>query len=92
MGDAEEEDFLGAPSLAIEVLSPGQGRKKDLGKLEDYIYFGTEEAWLIVPRKRQIIILRGDDEGVSVFNEGDTLTTAVFEGLQIPVTDLFKMQ
>jgi Uma2 family endonuclease len=82
-------DFEGAPDLAVEVLSPGQSPSKLIAKLGEFMDAGSEEGWLIVPRRQQLLRLRSDIDGYDSFTINDTFTTPLFPNLQISLTDIF---
>ncbi len=84
-----EGDFFGAPDLAVEVISPGQGIPNLVRKLSRYLDAGTEEAWLIVPKKGELYQFRRDADAPVVYRQGETLTTPLFPGLVIDITAIF---
>jgi Uma2 family endonuclease len=51
------ERILGAPALAIEVLSPHHSGRDRRHKLDLYGEFGVAEYWIVDPRERQIDFL-----------------------------------
>ncbi len=66
---ATGERIHGAPTLVIEILSPGsQNRERD-GKLKLKLYakFGVEEYWIVDPRKRAIEVYRREAETLKLF-------------------------
>lgn len=84
-----EGDFFGAPDLAVEVISPGQGMPNLIRKLSRYLDAGTEEAWLIVPKKGEVYQFRRDADAPVVYRKGDTLTTPLFPDLTIHIETIF---
>jgi Uma2 family endonuclease len=82
-------DFEGAPDLAVEVASPGQSAPKLLKKLTEYIDAGSEEAWLLNYRRKQLHRIRYDIDGYEVHSEGDSFETPLFPGLTIVAADIF---
>jgi Uma2 family endonuclease len=84
-----EGDFFGAPDLAVEVISPGQGMPNLVRKLSRYLDAGTEEAWLIVPKKGELYQFRRDADAPVVYRKGDSLMTPLFPGLTIDIEAIF---
>lgn len=57
------ERLEGAPSLVVEILSPGTVRRDRGEKLRLYAESGVEEYWIVDPTERQIefLVRRGED-------------------------------
>lgn len=88
-----QRPFSGAPDLAVEVASPGQTTAELLGKIADFLKYGTEEAWLIYPMKRQLHRYRRGEEAPEYYKENQTLQAeTLFPGLTIKVADLFIVE
>jgi hypothetical protein len=47
--DFYRQPFPGAPDLAVEVVSAGQGTPEMLDKVASYLKYGTQEVWVIYP-------------------------------------------
>jgi Uma2 family endonuclease len=82
----------GAPTLVIEILSPGsQNRKRDRElKLKQYSKFGIEEYWIVDPRERAVEVYRrkGEALNLSFSLVGDeTVTTPLLPGFGPAVKD-----
>lgn len=80
----------GAPTLAVEVASPGQSNAVLMGKVGDYLRYDTEEVWLVYPSRREVHQYRHDDEVPRVYRADETLTTPLFAGLALRVEDVFS--
>ena len=50
--------FPGAPDIAIEVLSPSNGRRQVRGKVADYLSAGTEVVWIVDPLSETVTTYR----------------------------------
>lgn len=84
----------GAPTLVVEILSPGTQKLDRFTKLYKYQLGGVPEYWVISPRGKSIIQYRftgmgEEDAEVAEYNPGDTLTTPNFEGLTLALDELF---
>lgn len=87
-----EENVQGAPDLIVEILSPSTS-KRDLGiKKTLYEKFGVAEYWVIDPDQKSIEIFTLE---VGKFSRHirltfkDQLTSSLFPGLQIPLSQIF---
>jgi Uma2 family endonuclease len=89
----EKDRYMGIPSLVIEIISP-QARGRDMvKKLDVYLKGGVSEYWIIDPQKHQILLYHFIDnqpETVMLYNEGDTVKSLLFKGLDLATNDIFK--
>jgi Uma2 family endonuclease len=84
----------GPPDLVVEILSPSNFREDRLPKRAAYARAGVEEMWIIDPEARQIEIYplaRGFDVAPLIVREPDAFAPALFPGLTIETTRLFKL-
>lgn len=90
------ETLEGAPDLVIEILSDIESaRNKDL-LLKHRLYerFGVREYWIVEPPTRSVwvdrlqggVLRRGPRKSLRT---GDTLTTPLLPGLEIPLSEIF---
>lgn len=82
-------DFIGAPDLAVEILSPGQTIKQMISKLDRYFEAGTSEAWIIYPDKQTVYQYQVDGDMPLVYGIDDTLESALFPNLKIVLREIF---
>ena len=85
--------IVGAPHLAVEVLSPSSLHHDRLVKLELYARYGVAEYWLVNPYPSLVEILRLDGETYrlsAVFDADSTLTSPGFPGLAMPLAEVFS--
>lgn len=83
-------DFIGAPDLAVEVVSPGQTNPILLPKIFRYLEAGSEEAWLIYPNRKALYQYRRSADEPRIYSGDDVVdTSALFPGLRLVVADLF---
>ena len=81
--------FLGAPDLAIEVVSPSNRRWEIEEKIADYLEAGTQAVIVVYPRRRTVAIHRPDRD-VEILNDGDALEVPeVIPGWSMPVSQIF---
>ena len=87
-----EKNVQGAPDLVIEILSPSTA-ENDLGlKYELYDKGGVLEYWIVDPATETVAVHRrqaGRLEPAGTFGRGESVATAVLEGLAIEVEEIF---
>jgi Uma2 family endonuclease len=88
-GEAQEQFFVGAPDLAVEVLSPGDTRRQVNEKVEDWLEAGARAVWVINPKRRAVTVYRSMT-AVTHLSEGDELDGGeVVPGFSCKVSEIF---
>lgn len=90
--DAARRDVfpVGAPELAVEVVSPSNITKELLKKTRLYLRHGSSAVWLVYPKKRTVVVWESEDTR-NEFREGEVITLpAPLPGRQIAVADIFS--
>jgi Uma2 family endonuclease len=86
-GQRVEKYLIGAPAIAIEVISPSNTVKRIDAKAQLYFQFGARELWRFFPKKKQVTIqLPGN---VRVIAEDEVITTPLLPGLALAVKEIF---
>ena len=92
----EENKYEGIPTLIVEVLSPSTKGKDMAVKLHLYMKSGVLEYWIVDPENKIInqysFSQERDIESFNTFREGDTVKSTVFEGLELPLKDIFPVK
>ena len=87
-----EENVRGAPDLVIEILSPSTA-DRDLGyKHELYGRHGVLEYWIVDPVAETVAVHRqrhGRLECTGTFGRGESVGTAVLDGLALELDNIF---
>lgn len=78
--------FIGAPDIAVDVISPSDTVQKLNRKVRQYLENGSEEVWVIDPEDREVHVHR--KSGTTVVR--DTPTTPLLPGLHLSLADLFS--
>ncbi|HAL74196.1 MAG TPA: prevent-host-death protein [Clostridiales bacterium] len=89
----EKGQYIGAPSVAIEVLSPSNRSHDLIRKLSLYLRSGVQEYWMIDGANRQISIYRfGEDQLIrqQSFNENDEVRSEYLQGLVFPAASVYE--
>ncbi|HEX3043712.1 MAG TPA: type II toxin-antitoxin system prevent-host-death family antitoxin [Bacillota bacterium] len=85
--------YEGIPTLIVEVLSPSTKGKDMVTKLNLYMKSGVREYWIIDLENKGIIQYsfspERDLDSLQNLREEDTIHSSVFEGLTIPLSDIF---
>jgi Uma2 family endonuclease len=80
----------GPPDLAVEVISPGESKKKIEMKTARWLQFGTLVVWLVNPQTRTVAVCSSHGER-KILDEKDILTGAdLVPGFSIPVAEIFS--
>ena len=87
--------IVGAPDLAIEVLSPGTEniRRDQIVKRQTYARFGVKEYWVVEPVVEVIEISRLQENvlaSAGVFRNEDKIESPLLPDLSFAVKDLFR--
>ena len=81
-----------APSLVVEILSPGQNETTLAEKLADYASIAVDEVWFVDQVGRSIRVLARDGGAYRLagdFSSQDRLISAVLPGLDLDVAATF---
>jgi Uma2 family endonuclease len=89
-GDLPRGYFLGAPDLAVEVVSPGDTADEVDDKVHTWLHFGAQRVWVLSSRTMSITVYRPD--GSAQVLPGDDLLDGedVLPGFQVQVSRLFR--
>jgi Uma2 family endonuclease len=89
---ADDGYFIGAPELAVEVVSPSETARDLQRKVSLLLAAGSQIVWVVYP-ETQTVTVHLPDGTASTRNTGDVLTAPqMLEGWSIPVGALFEGQ
>lgn len=81
--------LLGAPDLAIEVLSPDQHMGRFTEKIQFYLRHGVRLVWVVDPIAETVTVHQPDADSFTL-SAGDTLDGGdVLPGFTLPIADIF---
>ena len=78
---------LGAPTVAVEILSPYDRRADVQDKIATYLAAGTAAVVIVDPRRETITV--HDGGGARVLGAGDSLVHPSLPGFSLDVSQLF---
>lgn len=92
----ENDRFVAAPDLVIEIVSPGsENRARDLkAKRRVYGKYGVKEYWVVDGENRSVLVFRLTGEGleeISMLRNDDRISSLLLPGLEIKLSDIFKV-
>lgn len=90
----DKHGCLGAPDIAIEILSPGNSRRELDEKYRLYEESGVKEYWVLMYDKKICIQYTHNLEGrylaMRPLNEADLLFTPVLQGFELNLAEAFR--
>jgi Uma2 family endonuclease len=88
----QRKGCVGAPDIAIEILSPGNSKREMHDKYDLYEEAGVKEYWVVFPEEQvvQIYELReGKYQSKKPLANGDKITTPILEGFELELDEIF---
>jgi len=83
--------WVGAPDLAVEVISPSDTVGEVEEKVEEWLEAGTRLVWVVSPKLQTVTVYRSLND-IATLTEKDTLEGGeVVPGFQIPVAEIFAV-
>lgn len=88
-----ENNYIGVPTLVVEVLSPSTTSKDYIEKMDLYMKFGVKEYWIISPRSKTVEIFTLEQNGTysepKIYSKDDIVKSQIFEEFSISLQELF---
>ena len=86
----ETSGFIeGAPTIAVEIVSPGDTWSEVESKARLYLEVGAREVWIVECESRTIE-LRRVGQASHIYLQNETLQTDVLPDFQMPLTEVFE--
>lgn len=82
--------FVGAPDLAVEVLSPGNTVEEIHDKIVEYFDSGSQLVWVIHPDEEYVLVYRHPQPSRLLLHTDSLEGEDVIPGFQLPLTELFR--
>lgn len=89
-----ENNYIGPPSLVVEVLSPSTASKDLITKMNLYMKFGIKEYWIVFPNNKEIQIYNFENCQITqepmTFKNNEILISNLFKDLKINLKEIFE--
>ncbi|MDR0491062.1 MAG: Uma2 family endonuclease [Oscillospiraceae bacterium] len=84
---------VGAPDLAIEIVSPSTAGRDRLLKFNAYQRAGVREYWIVDPDTKtvSVYILKNGEYTAAAYGVDDSISVHVLEGCNIDLSDVFAV-
>lgn len=86
----EEGFFLGAPDLAVEVVSPSDRASDVQARIRDYLAAGTRLVWLVDPQNETVTVYHPAGDARIRSGEQPVEGEDVLPGFSFRPTDVFR--
>lgn len=89
----EKDLYTGVPSLVVEVLSDSTRSMDFVRKLNLYMDTGVSEYWIVNPFASEVVVyyfIDKDFSKMTVFTKDDTVRSLLFDGLVVPLSEVFE--
>jgi Uma2 family endonuclease len=90
----DDKSCLGAPDIAIEILSPSTASKDFIKKRRLYEKNKVKQYWIVEPQEKEIYIYKLQDNGIygspEEYTKSDKIKVEDFEGLEIDLSMVFR--
>jgi len=81
--------YLGAPDLAIEVISPTDTAKRLKRKVDAYLEAGSKSVWIVYPEACSVMVHTADS--VRELKENQLIEDPLLPGFSTPVAASFEL-
>jgi Uma2 family endonuclease len=91
----DDRGLIGAPDIAVEILSESTAYRDETEKLKLYEKHGVKEYWIINPEARYMWVYRLDGEKYArpdYFREDDIFESGVLAGLRIELGRIWERE
>jgi Uma2 family endonuclease len=88
-----ERPFPGAPTLAIEIVSPDDDAEDLLKRTRDYLRAGSEQVWIAYPSEREVHQHKRGADTVRVYAKDEDVidVEGLFPGLSLTIGSIFAL-
>jgi len=90
----DQAGCVGAPDLAVEILSPSTAYKDQTAKLDLYEKHGVREYWIINPVREAVLVYLLEEEGKFgkpvEYRRGEDLCSEAVPGLCVALDEVFS--
>ncbi len=81
--------FLGAPDLAVEIVSPSDSAAELEMKVSDYLRNGTRSVWVVYPDSQRVQVYRPDGTARCYSDDSTLEEPELLPGFSLPLQEVF---
>jgi Uma2 family endonuclease len=85
----KDKYILGAPELAIEVVSPTDTVLRLKAKVDTYLANGSHSVWVVFPDSRSVMVYTSTS--VRELKADQAIEEPLLPGFSVPVSDFFEL-
>jgi len=91
MSKLTDRNYVGAPDLVVEILSPSTAKMDKKDKFFKYQKYGVREYWIVDPELDilQANILNNSEYITKIYNAEDIVPVSVLKGCEINLAEVF---
>jgi Uma2 family endonuclease len=88
-----ERPFPGAPTLAVEIVSPDDDAEDLLKRTRDYLRAGSDQVWIAYPSEREVHQHRQGADVVRMYARDEDVidVEGLFPGLTLTLSEIFAL-
>ena len=88
----DDRGCVGAPDLAIEILSPSTSAHDRVRKFKKYLQHGVREYWIVDPDSKtlSVNVLSEGKYVAAAYSDEDAVPVHVLEGCTIDLSEVFR--
>ena len=81
---------VGAPDIAVEVVSPSNTAADVTRKVAEYLAAGSQRVWVVYPAGRRVVIHRADGSVLSYGGDDVITDEELLPGFSLPLSEIFE--
>ena len=81
---------VGAPDIAVEVVSPSDTAAELARKVAEYLAAGSQRVWVVYPSVRQVLVHRADGSVLSYGGDDVITDEELLPGFSLPLSEIFE--
>jgi Uma2 family endonuclease len=83
--------FMGAPDLAVEVVSPWDTASQLEVKVHDYLRTGAQRVWVVYPDSHSVVVHRPDGQARRYGQNEAIEDEELLPGFSLPLREIFRL-
>ena len=88
--DEQDSGFvIGAPDIAVEVVSPSNTTAELERKVAEYLAAGSQRVWVAHPSIRSVTVHRADGATITYTGDNSITDEELLPGFSLPLSEIF---